>query len=85
MTLYEAVFDSVNMIFLLSIPAILTAIAAGFFVGLFQALTSIQDQTLPQGIKVILVIIALAMTATFMTETMLEYTNNLFVNFPLLR
>jgi type III secretion protein S len=46
-------------VLLLSAPALLVAIVVGFGVGLFQALTQIQDQTLPQAVKLVAVLLLL--------------------------
>jgi type III secretion protein S len=40
-------------VLLLSAPALAVAIIVGLGVGLLQALTQIQDQTLPQAVKLV--------------------------------
>ena len=51
--------DALMTVLLLSAPALLVAIVVGFGVGLVQALTQIQDQTLPQAIKLVAVMLVL--------------------------
>jgi type III secretion protein S len=46
-------------VLLVSAPALLVAIVIGIGVGLLQALTQIQDQTLPQTVKLVAVMLVL--------------------------
>lgn len=67
----------------LSMPPILVATVVGLIVGLLQALTQIQDQTLPFAIKLLAVIVAIILTAPWLTSGLLEYTDRVFTDFPL--
>ncbi|OZI17567.1 EscS/YscS/HrcS family type III secretion system export apparatus protein [Bordetella genomosp. 7] len=51
--------EALLTVLLLSAPALLVAIVIGFGVGLLQALTQIQDQTLPQAVKLVAVLVLL--------------------------
>ena len=44
-------------VLIVSAPALLVAILIGVSVGLIQALTQIQDQTLPQAVKLVAVLL----------------------------
>lgn len=46
-------------VLIVSTPALGVAIAIGVAVGLIQALTQIQDQTLPQAVKLVAVMLVL--------------------------
>lgn len=58
---------------IMNAPILLVALAAGIVVGLFQALTSIQEMTLTFVPKMAAMLIAFWMTMGFMTQTLTEY------------
>ncbi len=51
------------LVLLLSMPPIIAAAAIGLLISLIQALTQIQEQTLPFAFKLIAVIISIFLTA----------------------
>lgn len=59
---------------LLSLPTILAASIVGTLVSLLQALTQVQEQTLPFAIKLIAVGVVLALTARWMGGELYNYT-----------
>ncbi len=65
----------------LSMPVIIVASVVGTLFALFQALTQIQEQTLPFAIKLIAVALVLFLTASWMGGEMLNYTISVFSNF----
>ena len=67
----------------LSLPAIIVATAIGLLVGLFQALTQIQEQTLPFAIKLAGVIVALILTARWIGGELFNFTIEMFEKIPL--
>ena len=66
------------LVLYLSLPAIVSATVIGLLVSLFQALTQIQEQTLPFAFKLVAIIIAMIMTARWLGQQLLIYTNTLF-------
>lgn len=62
------------IILLLSLPVVVVASTVGVIVGLVQALTQIQDQTVQFLIKLIAVSITLAITYHWMGDVLLNYT-----------
>ncbi|WP_102106662.1 flagellar biosynthetic protein FliQ [Oceaniglobus roseus] len=68
-TLRQGLWVSVVM----STPILLVALVAGVGVGLFQALTSIQEMTLTFVPKVAAILIVFWATMTFMTETLVTF------------
>lgn len=62
------------IILLLSLPVVVVASTVGVIVGLVQALTQIQDQTVQFLIKLIAVSITLAVTYHWMGDVLLNYT-----------
>ena len=65
----------------LSAPALLIAILVGFGVSLFQALTQIQDQTLPQAIKLVAVLLALVLLGPMLAGHIASMTSEILDNF----
>lgn len=62
------------IILLLSLPVVVVASTVGVIVGLVQALTQIQDQTVQFLLKLIAVSITLAATCQWMGDVLLNYT-----------
>lgn len=69
-------------VLLVSAPALLVAILVGFGVGLLQALTQIQDQTLPQAIKLVAVLLVLIITGPLLAGLIVNITDQVLNNFP---
>ncbi|EAV41329.1 Type III secretory pathway, component EscS [Stappia aggregata IAM 12614] len=74
--------EAMFLVLLLSMPPILAASIVGLAVSLLQALTQIQEQTLPFAAKLIAVAISLAATSTYLGGEMYNFTMNLFDTFP---
>jgi len=66
----------------LAAPTLLTALVIGFAVSLFQSATQIQEFTLAFVPKVVGVGIALLLSGTWMLDTMLGFTRQLFAQIP---
>lgn len=66
------------LVLYLSLPAIVCASVVGLLVSLFQALTQIQEQTLPFAFKLVAIIVVLLLTARWLGLQLLIYTNTLF-------
>jgi type III secretion protein S len=74
-----------ELILYLSLPAILAATVVGLIIGLLQALTSIQEQTLPHGFKLIAIMFAIAATVRWLGPELFAFTQNAFDQIPLIR
>ncbi|MET3457624.1 MULTISPECIES: type III secretion system export apparatus subunit SctS [Pseudomonas] len=70
-------------VLLLSAPALAVAIIVGLGVGLLQALTQIQDQTLPQAVKLVAVLLTIVFVGPLLASQVLELGNQVLDNFPL--
>ncbi len=68
-TLREGLWVAVIM----TTPLLSVALLAGIVVGLFQALTSIQEMTLTFVPKMAAMLVAFWMTMGFMTQSLTEY------------
>jgi len=67
---------------LLSAPLLISALAVGLLVGMFQAATQIQDMTLSFIPKLIVLVIALGLTGHWMLRLLIDYTRNVFQMIP---
>ncbi len=77
--------QAMTLVLYLSLPVVIIATIVGLGAGLFQALTSIQDQTLPFGLKLIGVIVVLLFTAQWMGNELLIYTDRVYQAIALVR
>ncbi|ATW55886.1 type III secretion system export apparatus subunit SctS [Salmonella enterica] len=62
----------------LSLPTVAAASIVGVLISLIQAVTQIQDQTVPFLIKLVVVSIVLVMTYHWMGNSLINYTNLIF-------
>ncbi|KFE57080.1 EscS/YscS/HrcS family type III secretion system export apparatus protein [Pseudomonas syringae] len=70
-------------VLLLSAPALIAAILVGLGVGLLQALTQIQDQTLPQVVKLVAVLLVIVFVGPLLASQVAELGSQVLDNFPL--
>ncbi|EKS7036889.1 type III secretion system export apparatus subunit SctS [Salmonella enterica] len=70
--------DFLWVVFILSLPIVTAATIIGIIVSLIQALTQIQDQTMPFLFKMIAVFVALAFSYHWMAETIINFSNIIF-------
>ena len=66
----------------LSAPVLLTALAVGFAISLFQSVTQIQEATLSFVPKAIAIGTALLLSGNWMLHEMMTYTTQLFEKLP---
>ncbi|GAA2010792.1 MULTISPECIES: flagellar biosynthetic protein FliQ [Nocardioides] len=66
----------------LSAPILVTALAVGFAVSLFQSMTQIQEFTLAFVPKVVAVGIAILVSGNWMLHTLVVFTQDLFDMIP---
>jgi len=65
--------------FVVSLPVLGVALAAGLIVGLFQALTSIQEMTLTFVPKLAAIVAVFWLTMAFMTQTLVTFFQSTIV------
>jgi len=70
---YDTLRQGLWIATLVSLPILTVALVAGLVVGLFQALTSIQEMTLTFVPKLAAIVAVFWMTMGFMTETLVSY------------
>lgn len=72
--------EAIYTLLLVTGPLLILAVVVGLIVSIFQATTQIQEQTLAFVPKIIAVLLGLIVFGSWMLQTMVEYTNNLFLN-----
>ena len=58
--------EGLMLVLILSMPAIIAASGIGLLISLIQALTQIQEQTLPFAFKLVAVVISIFLTARWL-------------------
>jgi type III secretion protein S len=69
-------------VLIVSAPALVTAIAVGIGVGLLQALTQIQDPTLPQAVKLVAVLLVTVLVGPLLAFQIAMLAQQLLEQFP---
>ena len=75
--------EALRVVLLVSAPMLGLGLMVGLMVSVFQATTSIQEQTLAFIPKIVAVFVAILIFGTWMLRIMVEYFTNTFVNLPL--
>lgn len=70
---YDTMRQGLWIATLVSLPILSVALAAGLIVGLFQALTSVQEMTLTFVPKLAAIIVVFWATMGFMTQTIVSF------------
>jgi flagellar biosynthetic protein FliQ len=70
---YDTLRQGLWISVIISTPILVVALAAGLIVGLFQALTSIQEMTLTFVPKLAAILAVFWVSMGFMTETLTSY------------
>ena len=73
---------ALEMTLMLAAPLLLTALAVGLLVGIFQAATQINEMTLSFIPKLLAMAAVLALTGPWMLRQLVEYTRGLFESIP---
>lgn len=82
--LSHEVYQSLIATMILTGPFLGVAILLGLIIGLVQAVTQIQDQTVPQLIKIVVLSLMVIGFATWLAIPLYEQTVHLFNMFPYL-
>lgn len=69
---------------ILSLPVLVAATVTGLIISLLQALTSVQEQTLPHAFKLVAVMISIFVMVQWLGPELYEFTLNMFTQFPLI-
>ena len=71
-----------KMVLIISAPMLGLGLLVGLAVSVFQATTSIQEQTLAFIPKIVAVFVAILIFGPWMLRLMVEYFYNVFLNLP---
>lgn len=74
---------AVEMTLLLALPMLGIGLVVGLVIGLFQAVTQIQEMTLTFVPKILAVFAALVIFAPWILTKIVNYTTNLINNIPM--
>ena len=74
--------DALYLVILLVSAIILPSLFVGLIVAVFQAATSINEQTLSFLPRLIVTLLALIFGGHWFTRVIMEYTNELFLSIP---
>lgn len=67
---------------LIAMPALVVGTFVGLIIGLLQALTQIQEQTVAFVPKLLAMIVAVGLSLPWIITRMVEYSRHLFENIP---
>jgi flagellar biosynthetic protein FliQ len=74
--------EALELTLLVSAPLLLTALAVGLVVSIFQAATQINEATLSFIPKLIGVFVAIVITGPWILQLLIDYTQRLFTGIP---
>lgn len=74
--------QALQIMVLLAAPLLLSALAVGLLIGMFQAATQINEMTLSFIPKLIIVVVALWIAGPWMLNLIMSYTSGLVINIP---
>lgn len=74
--------EALMMIVILAAPGLLMAMLVGLFIGIFQATTQIQEQTLAFVPKIIAVFVTLIVISGWIMNVMMGFTNRIYAHIP---
>jgi type III secretion protein S len=78
--LIEASYRALMLVFLLSLPAVLTAALVGLATAIVQAVTQIQDQGMGLALKLLAVLGVLALSSKWIATEMYHNADLLFAS-----
>lgn len=73
-----------GIVLYMALPPLLAAVGIGLVVGILQAVTQVQDQSLPLAFKLLVVIAVLALAGPLLTVPLVREATAVFDNFPLM-
>jgi type III secretion protein S len=77
-TITRLTSEALMLCLMLSLPAVLASAAIGLLVSFVQAVTSIQDSSIPQGVKLIGVTVVVAIASPWAGATMVAFADKIF-------
>lgn len=81
-TLLDYSYQTLVLVAILTLPAVITSAAVGLLVGFLQAITQVNDSSIAQAAKLIATLAVLLLTVRWMGHELVTFTQQLFKNFP---
>jgi len=74
--------QALYVVVMLAAPMLISALLIGLIVGMFQAATQINEQTLSFIPKLFILVVALMVAGPWMLELLVNYTRELYLSIP---
>ena len=81
-TIIDLSQQALYIIVMLAVPMLISALAIGLLIGMFQAATSINEMTLSFIPKLLVLVLAIMVAGPWMLGLILNYTRNLYLSIP---
>ena len=82
-TIIEQLQNTLNIVLYMSLPPLVGAMVVGVVVGILQAVTQVQDQSLPVVFKLLIVIAVIALGGPLLVVPLVRQSVQLFDTFPM--
>ncbi|MCP4078396.1 MAG: flagellar biosynthesis protein FliQ [Gammaproteobacteria bacterium] len=74
--------QALMVIVMLAAPMLISALAIGLLIGMFQAATSINEMTLSFIPKLLILVISIMIAGPWMLQLILNFTRDLYMSIP---
>jgi flagellar biosynthetic protein FliQ len=74
--------QAIMVTLLVGSPVLIAGMLVGLIIGLLQAVTQIQEQTITAVPKLVVMVLAIALLAPWLINQMLQYTHELLSTIP---
>jgi flagellar biosynthetic protein FliQ len=81
----RAVREGLLLVLILSAPPLIASLVLGLVIGVFQAATQVQDQTVSFVPKLVVVVVVLIALGPLLGAQLLRFTQAIFAALPLIR
>jgi len=81
-TVISLVQQALEILVLVSAPLLLTALAVGLLISVFQAATQINEMTLAFIPKLLAMFLGVILAGPWMLSTLIDFTRQLFTSIP---
>jgi flagellar biosynthetic protein FliQ len=81
-TIIDLAQQTLYLIAMIAAPMLLSALAIGLFMGMFQAATSINEQTLSFIPKLMVLLISILIAGPWMLNLLVDFTRRLYIGIP---
>jgi flagellar biosynthetic protein FliQ len=81
-TIIDLSQQALYVIVLLAAPMLISALAIGLLIGMFQAATQINEMTLSFIPKLLVLVLSIVVAGSWMLDTLLTFTRRLYLDIP---